>query len=257
MAKAPWEATASDPDLTALGSGLRTSGGLKRYGRIAAWLAGIGLATVLLAFYLPLSQAHGELLEQHRELNGKAKQLEQQLLGARTELRAAEGRRDELEQTEKQRQSRTQAQKQRAEATSAALSAVAGKHAKKGAVIGSAPGAVVVALPDTLVFVPRKLDVTPEGQRLLCELHKAASGRALGVSAPADAKAMIPQLKAKFDDAWVMGAARAASVAEALESKCGVPRAKLRATAAGAPSFEGAKPPAAHVAIAVELEPVE
>ena len=91
----------------------------------------------------------------------------------------------------------------------------------------------MVALSDALVFAPRKLEVTPEGRQLLCEIQKASAGRRLAVTAIVDPKANIPQLKAKYPGLWELTAARVASVAEELESKCGAPRARLRTSSAG------------------------
>ena len=96
-------------------------------------MLGILGLTVLLAYYLPLSQAHGELLDQHKALAGKAKQLEQSVIQANTAAKAAESRRDELEAHEKQKQDRAAALKQGSESVRAALNAVLQKSAKKAA----------------------------------------------------------------------------------------------------------------------------
>src|SRR5688572_8327323 len=114
MGKAPWETAVADADLEGLGSSLPAGGG-KRYGRVIAWVLGILGLTILLAYYLPLSQAHGELLDQHRTLAGKAKQLEQSVIEANTAAKAAESRRDQLEAQEKQKQDSAAALKQRSE----------------------------------------------------------------------------------------------------------------------------------------------
>ena len=256
MAKAPWEATAADPDLEAFASGMRNGGGPKRLGRFLAWVLGILILTVLLGYYLPLSQAHGVLIEQHRTLAGKAKALEQSVIEANTALRTAELRRDELEAGEKQKETRSAALRQRSETVRNALAALIQKHAKKGtSAVGTTSSGVVVALPDAVVFAPRKLDVTADGQDLLCEIQKASAGRALTVSAVVDPKANIPQLKGRYPEIWGLSAARAASAAAVLESQCGVPRARLRALAApvSKASFDGVKPAPAHVAIEIDF----
>jgi len=256
MAKASWETAVADSDLEALGSSRPTGGG-KRYGRVIAWVLGILGLTILLAYYLPLSQAHGELLDQHKALAGKAKQLEQSVIQANTAAKAAESRRDELEAQEKQKQDRTAALKQRSESVRSALNALLQKSAKQGAVLGSSAESLVVALSDALVFAPRKLEVTPGGRQLLCEIQKASAGRQLAVSAIVDPKANIPQLKAKYPGLWGLTAARVASVAEELESKCGAPRAKLRTSSLGPAAsnvnFDGAKPAPASVLIEIDF----
>lgn len=252
MGKAPWDA---DPDIVAMTSAAR-AGGSGRLGKLLAWVLGIVALTVLLAFYLPLSGAHELLLAEHATLNGKAKELERSVLQANTALRAAEAQRDELDAREKQKQAQAAADKQQAAAARSQLAAVLPKSTKKAAAaLGTSPDAVVVALPDALVFAPRKLDVTPAGAALLCEIQKAAGARPLTVSAAADAKAMIPQLKADYPGAWQLGAARAASVAEVLETKCGVPRSRLGVAtqASSKVAFEGERPPAGHVALEIAL----
>jgi len=247
----------AEEDLQSLGSEVHAGSG-RRYGRMLAWALGILTLTVLLAYYLPLSQAHGELLQQHQALAGKAKELEQKVIQANTAAKAAEARRDELEAHEKQKQDKAAALKQRSESVRSALNAVLQKSAKKGGgAVGTSSDSVVVALSDALVFAPRKLDVTPDGEKLLCEIQKASGGRPLTVSAVVDPKANIPQLKSTYPGLWQLTAARAASVAEELESKCGAPRARLRASSL-APGqskviFEGAKPAPAHVAIEIDF----
>jgi flagellar motor protein MotB len=257
MGKAPWESAVGDADLQAVGAGLR-SGGSSRWGRVLGWAAGIIGLTVLLAFYVPLSQAHGELLEQHKVLVGKAKELEQSVIKANTAQKAAENRSDELDAREKQKQAQAAALKQRSDSARSALSVLLQKHAKKGfAGLGTSADGLVVALADNLVFEPRKLEVSSDGQTLLCEIQKASAGRPLKVTAVVDPKASIPQLKQKYGGQWELSSARVASAAEVLESKCGVARARL-SSGSLAPTqtkaaFEGAKPPPAHVAIEIDF----
>ncbi|MDQ2643997.1 MAG: hypothetical protein M3020_09295 [Myxococcota bacterium] len=251
MGKPSWEAAMSETDL----EGPR-SGGQRSWPRVVAWVLGIVGLTVLLGFYLPLSSAHAELLAQHKSVVEKAKELEKTVLQANTALRAAEARRDELEAHEQKQQAQASALKQRSESVHAALGAVVQKR-KGGAALGTGPHSVVVALADNLVFAPGKLDVKPDGQQLLCELHKASAGRPLTVTAQVDPKAALAGLKQKYPEIWGLSAARAASVAEVLESKCGASRAKLAtgtlAPAASKVSFEGAKPGPAQVALEIDL----
>jgi flagellar motor protein MotB len=241
----------SEPDL----QGLR-SGGQRSWPRVVAWVLGILAVTVLLAFYLPLSSAHGELLAQHKAVVEKAKELEKSVLQANTALRAAEARRDELEAHEQKKQAQAAALKQRSESVRTALTAVLQKR-KGGAALGSSPDSVVVALADTLVFAPGKLEVKPDGQQLLCELQKASGGRPLTVTAQVDPKAAIPGLKQKYPEIWGLSGARAASVAEVLESKCGAQRAKLSTgtlpPGASKATFDGAKPGPAQVSIEIDF----
>lgn len=251
MGKPSWEAAMSEPDL----AGLR-SGGQKSWPRVVAWVLGIIGVTVVLALYLPLSSAHGELLAQHKTVVEKAKELEKNVLQANTALRAAEARRDELEAHEQKKQAQVAALKQRSESARAAISAVLQKR-KAGAALGTGPDSVVVALADNLVFAPGKLDVKPDGQQLLCELQKASGGRSITVTAQVDPKAALPGLKQKYPEIWGLSGARAASVAEVLESKCGAQRAKLStgtlSPGASKATFEGAKPGPAQVALEIDF----
>jgi chemotaxis protein MotB len=139
-----------------------------------------------------------------------------------------------------------------------ALKAVLQKKEKQGGgALGTSAESLVVALSDALVFAPRKVEVTPDGRQLLCEIQKASAGRRLAVSVIVDPKANIPQLKAKYPGLWAQAAARVANVAEELESKCGTPRARLRASSLGLAasnvSFDGPKPAPASVLIEIDF----
>ncbi|MFO7181120.1 MAG: hypothetical protein DIU78_020640 [Pseudomonadota bacterium] len=241
-----------------MSSGLRREGGGRRWATVGLFALGFAGVTLLLAYYVPLRQAHGTLVAEHAKLAAKAKEMERAALDAQRELEKSERYRGELEHAAEQRESERTAVAGRREAFAKTLDEALGKVAKKGAyAIGTTPTGVVVALSDAALFVPKKLDVAPDGKKLLCAIEDAAGKHAIAVYAPTDAKASVPALKQKYPTAWAYAGARAAIVADALE-KCGASRQRLRAGMAS-PSrpgvtFEGGKPPSPRVEIELEME---
>ncbi|HLV67368.1 MAG TPA: hypothetical protein VKY73_16215 [Polyangiaceae bacterium] len=256
MGKNPWDEL--DPDIRAMSSGLRREGGGRRWATLGLFVLGLAGVTLLLAYYVPLRQAHGALIEEHKKLAAKAKEAERAALDAQRELEKSERHRGELEHAAEQRESERAAVAGRREALAKTLDETLGKSAKKGAyAVGTTPNGVVVALADSALFTPKKLDLSTDGRKLLCAVEGAAGKNKLGVHAPTDAKAS-GALRQKYPSVWAFAAARAAAVTEALESKCGASRQRLRAGAASPSragvSFEGGKPPSPRVEIEIEAE---
>ncbi|HYO97168.1 MAG TPA: hypothetical protein VER33_21810 [Polyangiaceae bacterium] len=235
-------------------SSMRPSGG-NRWGRIALLLVVVASVTFVAAYYVPLVRAHADLTAEHRRAADKVQSAEREVTSARTELKAS---RDKLATLEAERQAQEAGKGQatsatpsteKRDATRAQLTALLEKHLKKGvAAVALQDGQLVVALADALVFAPRKLDVTPAGRALLCQLAKANDG-ALRVVGTDNGQKPPPGLAQKYPSAWVLRAARAGSVAEALENKCSVPAARLSAAGSATASAKlgGAKPPAQHL----------
>ena len=235
-------------------SSMRPSSG-NRWGRIALLLVIVASVTFVAAYYVPLLRAHGDLTAEHRRVADKVQSAEREVTSARTELQAS---REKLAAVEAERQAqeagkgrstgKTQST-EKLEAARAQASTLLEKHVKKGlAAVTLHDGQLLVALADALVFAPRKLDVTPAGRALLCQLAKAneAPLRVVGTD---NGQKPPPGLAQRYPNAWVLRGARAGSVAEVLENKCSVPAARLSAasSATAIAKLGGAKPPAQHL----------
>ncbi|WP_437590953.1 hypothetical protein [Sorangium sp. So ce1000] len=208
----------------------------RRWVRVVPALLLVAAATFVAAYYVPLHRAHVLLLEEQRKSNQKSKDLEQTLSQVRGELQAKTA---EVEKSEAERQQSEAAKKsglERVEQIKAELAGKLDKHIKKGvAAVAVAEGQAFVALSESAVFLPNTVDVSPQGQSLLCQVSGAlsASGggqaplRAGAVSGPPDS---VPAaLQAAYPTPWELSAVRAATVAQALQEKCAVAGARLSA----------------------------
>lgn len=252
MGKSPWQD--SDPDVQAMRSSMRPSGG-NRWGRIVLLLVIVASVTFVAAYYVPLLRAHGDLTAEHRRVADKVQSAEREVTSARTELKSSREKLAAL-QAERQAQQAVNFQPigntpstEKLDAARVQLTALLDKHVKKGlAVVALQDGQLLVALADALVFAPRKLDVTPAGRALLCQLAKTSDG-ALRVVGTDTGQKPPPGLAQRYPSAWMLRGARAGSVVEVLENKCSVPAARLSAAGSAKASAKlgGAKPPAQHL----------
>src|SRR5690606_40101080 len=131
MGKNPWEEL--DPDIRAMSSGLRREGGGRRWATVGLFALGFAGVTLLLAYYVPLRQAHGTLVAEHAKLAAKAKEMERAALDAQRELEKSERYRGELEHAAEQRESERTAVAGRREAFAKTLDEALGKVAMKSA----------------------------------------------------------------------------------------------------------------------------
>jgi hypothetical protein len=117
---------------------------------------------------------------------------------------------------------------------------------------GRAAGYGAVLAPAFLLSTG-KLDVSGGGKDALCALAKASGSGMLRVSAVAADDDVPAALKAKVPNGWAYAGAAAASVADTLETKCGVARTRI---SLGSPStataFASQSPPSPRVEILLE-----
>ncbi|WP_437669191.1 hypothetical protein [Sorangium sp. So ce131] len=239
------------------------SPGFWRWSRVLPALLLVGSATFVAAYYVPLRRAHLLLIAEQQTSSQKAKELEQTLSQVRGELDAKTAQVEKLEAERRQIEAARRSGLDRVEQLKTELSGKLDKQIKKGvAAIAVADGQAVVALPESAVFAPYKLDVSPQGQLLLCHVASALSAgneapiRVGAVSGPPDQTP--PVLLRDHPTPWSLSAARAASVAQVLEEKCAVKGARLSAVGhagndpAGAALAES-KLPAGRVELAVAL----
>ncbi|WP_234024044.1 hypothetical protein [Sorangium cellulosum] len=236
--------------------------GFWRWSRVLPALLLVASATFIAAYYVPLRRAHMLLIAEQQSANQKGKELEQTLSQVRGELDAKTAQLEKLEAERRQIEDARRSGLDRIEQIKTELSGKLDKQIKKGvAALAVADGHVVVALPESAVFAPSRLDVSPQGQVLLCHVASALSAgneapiRVGAVSGPPDQTP--PALLHDHPTPWSLSAARAASVAQVLEGKCAVPGARLSAVGhaghdpAGAALAEST--PAGRVELAVAL----
>jgi chemotaxis protein MotB len=228
MARLP--AWAEEPDQNAF-AGRAPSGGGSTFKRVLVGFAVVGVATFVAAYYLPLYRAHQSLTVEQRTLSQKVETLESTLSTSKRELESVSREKSELSAEREKRDGVTKAGEEKLATLKKDISVKLEKAIAKGGVSLTVAGeSVIVGVTDGLVFTPNKSDVSPKGKLLLCDVAKAASGRSIALSG------VSAEAPATFDSIWGYTAARAASAAATLESKCGVSAQKLSATGRGAQS---------------------
>ncbi len=227
--KAAWQDMA-DADLGPYGKSRGT-----RWGRVFAGLLFVAGATFIAAYYLPLYRAHQKLAEQYRELGQRSQGLAESASRAQGELKAAIEARDQLQAERDLRDSAKKSTGEQQERAKIALSSKLDKYLKKGnAALLVSAGSLFVALDSAVLFLPQKLDLTPTGRALLCDVAKTSEAKALTVRASVAAGSVVPPaLAVNYPNAWALSAGRAAAVAQALEQTCSFPAAQLSATGNG------------------------
>lgn len=224
MARNPWE---DDPDLMAFSG--RRPGGMP-WGRVFGGLVVVVGLTFLGAYYLPLFRAHDTLAAEHQRAVDQSRTLEQSLAEAKAELQKASARRDELEAERQKRESGSASAASDIETLRADLASKLDKYIKKDlADVSVKNGVVTVSLADSLVLLPKKLEVGAGAKQVLCDIAKSASGRSLWVYALDDGSAPDEALAEKYPGKWGARSARAATVADVFESKCNVKARELQA----------------------------
>ena len=228
--KAAWEDLA-EADLGPYGQARGT-----RWGRVIGGLLFVAVATFVGAYYLPLYRAHEKLAGQYRELGQRSQTLSETVTKVQGELKAATESRDQLQAEHDLHENAKKSSGEQQERAHLALSAKLDKYLKKGnaAVLVNA-GTLLVAFDSALVFLPQKLDLTPTGRALLCDVAKTSEAKSLVVRASLAAGAVVPPpLSVSYPNPWALSAGRAAAVAQALEQGCAFPAAQLSAVGDGA-----------------------
>jgi chemotaxis protein MotB len=228
MGRNPWDEI--DPDLARMKG---SSGGMS-WGKVFVGLIVIAVVTLFGAYYVPLYRAHATLSREHRKISDKAQALDQQVVLAQRSLQSMETKLKSLESEHDARESGSARSAALADGVRNTLAAALDRYTKKGGVaVGKEAGDVVVAVSDSVLFAPKKVDVSGAGRALLCELAKGSGASFLVVRAFDAGEPPAEPLAAKFPSAWALRAARAASVAETLSEKCGVKPARLVASGVG------------------------
>jgi chemotaxis protein MotB len=217
----------------------------------------VGVATFAGAYYLPLFRAHDTLTAEHRRVVDQAQSLERSLNETKGQLKTVTARKEELEAEQKKRESSAADSSSQLEGLKADLASRVDRVAKKGlAQVALADGGVLVAVADAALFAPHKLELSGPGKQLLCDLGKAAGKRQLTVRAVDSDETQDAALTQKYPSAWALRSARAAAVAEALESKCAVSGPQLSVStlggsAAGSSALSGSKLPKTHLELSL------
>jgi len=250
MARNPFD---DDPDVAAMRS-MRPRSGPTSWGRVLFGVLVVVSGTFGFAYYLPLFRAHAALVSDHARLRGELEGTESNLKQTREELKTVTERKDELEAEHDQAEAAAKSKSAGAESLRDKLLGALDKPAKKKqALVGLDDTGVRVALSSSFLFSAGKIDVSSSGRVALCDIAKASSSATLNVIAVAADDDVPALLKSKLPNAWAYTGAAAASVAETLESKCQIPRERLRlgGVPAGASVFAGQSPPSPRVEIVV------
>jgi chemotaxis protein MotB len=226
--KAAWEDVA-DADLGPYAKSRGT-----RWGRVFAGLLFVAGATFVAGYYLPLYRSYGKLAEQYRELGQRSQSLSETVNHLQSEIKTVTATRDELQDEHDQRARAAKSTDEQRERVRAALTSKLDKYLKKhNAALPASAGALSVAFDSALLFSPQKLELTPGGRALLCDVAKISEAKAIAVRASLAADAVVPPaLVGSYPSSWALSGARAAAVAQALQA-CGVAAAKLSATGNG------------------------
>ena len=227
--KAAWEDLV-DGDLGQHGKSPGT-----RWGRVFTGLLLVVGATFVAAYYLPLYRAHQKLGDQQRELTGRAQKVSERLNKTELDLTAMTAQRDQLQAEHDTLEREKKSVSERQERVRVALSSKLDKFVKKGTVAVVVSGnSLFVALDGSLVFMPQKVDVTPGGRALLCDIATTSAAKSVAVrDSLAPGVSVPPALAASYANPWALSAARAAAVAQALHDACAFPASELSATGNG------------------------
>jgi len=226
-----------------------------RWGRVFAGLLFVAVATFVAGYYLPLYRAHQKLADQYRELGQRTQGLSDTATRAQGELKAALESRDQLQAEHDLRENARRSTSEQQERAKGALSSKLDKYLKKGnAALFVNAGSLFVAFDSVLLFVPQKVDLTPTGRALLCDVVKTSEAKSLTVRATlAPAAGVPPALPVGYASDWALSAGRAAAVAQALEQNCSFPAAQLSAMGYGQQPLAGLKPTGDPVQLEVGL----
>ncbi len=224
MGRNRWD---EDPDVQAMRG---RSSGSTRWGRVFWGLLLVGMATFAAAYYVPLFRAHDTLSKEHRRVLEDVKTGKQALEASQLELKKATARKDELEAERAKKEAGNAQASTALESLKSQASGKLDKLIKKGqAEVGVAEGRAVVAVSDAAVF-SKKLELVASAKPWLCELAQLAGAKGLRVRALDDDSPPAPPHSTKYPTTWSLRAARAATVAEALETLCSVPAARIELT---------------------------
>jgi chemotaxis protein MotB len=247
MARNPWRA-AADSDVGAF----RPQRG--RWTPVLMGLLVAAIATFIAAYHVPLFRAHRLLRDQHRALSQKWQAQSQKTQKLEADLDVAGRARKELEAERQQRETVAKADGERVERLRADLAAKLDRYIKKGNIaLAPSAGSLVVALDENLIVVPQKIDVSPGGRVILCDVAKIAGGRPIRIWSSVGESAVLSK---DYPTVWALSAARAASVVQTLSGQCSVAEPLLAAVGAGktdafAAALSGAKVPAARIELEI------
>lgn len=235
MGRNDWEDV--DDDLAALAGRSRSKLSVKQIWPQLLGIAGVTFAT---AYYLPMHRAHRALTNQHAVALQRSDELGHQLEQTQEKLRKSEQRAGELARKVDAADARAKRRAEELSALKERLSSALARPMRSGAVaIAEGDRGVVVSIAPGDVFLPNKLDVSPKGKDLICDVARAAGEQELNVSASAAARELAPPaLRLALRNRWALGGAKAAAVVDTLEKGCRVPVARLQ-SAAPAGSTDG------------------
>jgi chemotaxis protein MotB len=246
-----------DPDLQAMRASMRPASAPVRWGRVFTGVVVVACATFAFAYHLPLQRAHQTLTNQFAELQGQVDGANRSLEEARGQVKTLTEKRDALESELKEQAAAAKTQNEGVNDVKQAVESKLKKAiGKNTASVGIDGGKVVATISLASMLGKGKLEVSPEGKTMLCDVAQASGKRTIRVLAVSDKSVPAPY-SAKLKTPWEFSSAVASSVAQTLADKCSVDTDRLSATGFGGeppagPKFEGKRVAAPRVELSLE-----
>ncbi len=204
-------------------------------GRIA--IGGITLAslTFVLAYYMPLRDAHSALAKEHESLSSTHGGTSQQLEKTTQQLIEAQKDRDELASKLKQIEDSKQAKRERHEQLLSQVNeGLASLIKAKLAVVEETVDGVSIVVDNARLFRDDAVALNPSGRKIICSIGRAVAkleaGKVLVESHSTESRLSDKTLLKDYKTVWAVTAERAASTAQLMQA-CGVKGGRLAGVA--------------------------
>lgn len=205
------------------------------FGRIA--IGGITLAslTFVLAYYMPLRDAHSALAKEHENLSSTHGGTTQQLEKTTQQLLEAQKDRDELATKLKQIEETKAAQRERHEQLLSGVNeGLASLVQAKIVVVEQTVDGVSVVIDNARLFRDDAVALNPSGRKIVCSIArtvaKLEAGKVVVESHSTESRLSDKTLAKDYKTVWAVTAERAASTAQLMQA-CGVKGSKLAGAA--------------------------
>lgn len=230
--------------------------------RVVTAVSVLALIGLMVAYHLPLREAHDALTKKYQALSAEAGGTAEQLKKTTEQLLAAQSERDKLVADQKEREETSAAMAEKADGIAKGLEeTLSGFIKKKQLSVEKRGDAAYVTIDDDVLFGARDTTVSRGGKRVLCALAKAiealpAKTTVLVEGHTTGSKVADAHLRRDFPTVWQLSAARAAGATLSLES-CGLAGKHLGAVgyAEHRPEEGNGKKSNGEIRVAVRLRP--
>lgn len=205
--------------------------------RVVIALLLVGSVTFVIAYYLPLSDAHSALAKQHESVATEQQKLTAQLKTTTEQLQTVQKERDSLtSRLGEIDQAKAAASKQVEELHAAVASALKKRTDRKTLRVEQDGATTAIVIEDVNLFRGHQVSVHSVGKAILCDVAKALKpleGPITVTGHTADDSVKNSILRKDYSTALELSVARAASAALILK-KCGVDGKRMAASGVGA-----------------------